>query len=238
MTGPKKRPPRVLYPFTRKMLSLHDSPSSGCYTVIGDFVYDLTGKNALIYLRGKRSANQSSEYLECHPGGKDILIKYLGKEAIEFDDYHKREILESCPELRVGRLVPEIQLDQIQKHQIAIHEWLYDISGLDPSKSNAKRHHQLYKKVSELGGKDGSEAITKENPTALALAQLVLEEQTRIVGKVVRPGDEELKEIPDGELPKHTDPMDVQGAWTVVDGLVYEVSGEFIFIISPSPIRI
>lgn len=56
MSGAKKTKPRVLYPFTRKMLSWHDNPFAGCYTAIGDIVYDLTRKKSLNFTWALREA--------------------------------------------------------------------------------------------------------------------------------------------------------------------------------------
>jgi hypothetical protein len=150
----------------------------------------------------------------------------LGREAPEFDTYHSLAVLESYPELRVGRLVPEVSSDELQKYHVEVHEWIYDFADLRPGKSGDKNHHRIYEHVSKLGGMNASDAIEKTDETAMALVQLVLGEQQRIVGKAVKPG-ERLKEIPEGEVRKHTDPRDVAGAWTVVDGLVYEVSGKY-----------
>ncbi|KAI0127180.1 hypothetical protein BJ170DRAFT_364673 [Xylariales sp. AK1849] len=209
--GSKSMPRPVLLPFTMKMLSWHDNPRAGCYTAINDIVYDIT------------------TYLEMHPGGKNILINSLGRVTDNFYEHHDQELLDFYPEWRIGRLVAEMRLDQLRKHQIAIHESVFDISGLAPDKTNNKMHQWIYACVSAFGGTDASETITQREQSNVrdALLQLYTQQKERIVGHVVRDGDEKLKEIPDGELVNRLNARKVQGAWTVVDGLVYDVTREY-----------
>ncbi|KAI1851506.1 hypothetical protein JX265_012412 [Neoarthrinium moseri] len=200
-----RQPQDVLHPFTEKMLRYHDNPTYGCYTAIDGYVYDI------------------GNYLENHPGGDTILIKYLGQEATEFTDWHDVELMDNYPELRIGRIVPEIHLDQLQKHQVALCGWVFDISGLDPEHNDQDAHTWIHANVKQFGGAAADEALgDTQSERAAALMQLHLYEKDLIVGKVRH--DESLPSIPIGELRKYNDPKGVNGAWTVVDGLVYDVT--------------
>jgi cytochrome b involved in lipid metabolism len=207
---------------TKAMLSNYDNPNSGCYTSVNGFVYDLTSKR-LSLDPSKLVCSLPIGYMEMHPGGSNILIKYLGSEATEFYDWHDTELLDEHSNLLVGRIVPEITIHDVSKHQIAIHGWVFDISSLAPGRSGKPEESWIYTQVNHLGGTDASNAILEdESKAADALAQLFLEFKECIVGWLHK--DHELPFIPSEEVKKHKDPKDTCGAWTVVNELVYDIT--------------
>lgn len=160
--------------------------------------------------------------MDSHPGGRQIIIKVLGREATEFEDWHTFDILDEVAHLRVGRLVPSMEAKFVEKYEVVIHDWVFDISGLGKDQSNVEKDNFIHEQVAELGGTDLSEAIKKKNDkTAAALAHL-FQMKHRIVGRIYR--EETLREIPDGELKKHDKPNFSTGAWVAVDDHVYNIT--------------
>ncbi|KAK9771750.1 hypothetical protein SCAR479_11538 [Seiridium cardinale] len=193
----------TLRPYTLGMLRQHDSPTFGCYTAIGGYVYDLTS------------------YIDMHPGGRQVLIKYLGKEATEFTDWHDFDIMDDYAELRIGRLVSDIPLVAVEKHQVVVHKWVFDISGLAPGRSDQEVDHWIYANLVRLGGRDLSEAIQAYDETGSILVRLY-QRKDLIVGKL--PEGPEVRDIPEGELTKHNDPTIRTRAWVAVNGMVYDIT--------------
>ncbi|KAH8196915.1 hypothetical protein TruAng_008940 [Truncatella angustata] len=202
----QKRPVKflpTLRTFTKDSLRQSDNPLCGCYTSIGGYVYNL------------------KDYIDLHPGGREIITKYLGREATDFTDWHDLGIMEHYEHLRVGRLVPDIAPDTVEKHQVVIHNWVFDFSGLAPDQSKDEADHWIYANVNKLGGTDASKAIETYDDEGDALERLY-RQKDRIVGKV--PEKRDLPDIPRGEVKKHNDSDGFRQAWVVFDGLVYNVT--------------
>lgn len=158
-----------------------------------------------------------------HPGGSDILMRYLGREATEFKEWHELEVLDRYPDLRVGRIVPELSMDEVSVRHVVIHGWIFDVSSLAPEHSSRPEDHWMYTGTYQFRGGDASEAIRYPNTDmAAALRQLFVDGKEHIVGRLRE--DKELPSIPSGELKRHNDPESTRGAWTVVGELVYDVT--------------
>jgi cytochrome b involved in lipid metabolism len=126
--------------------------------------------------------------------------------------------------LRVGRIVPDIAMEAIQKHQIVIHDWVFDISNIASDHPEKKLGHWIYANISKLGGRDLSKAIEAYDETGTALEHLY-QNKDLIIGKL--PIERRLISIPDGELLKHNEPTLAKRAWVAANGFVYDVTSEY-----------
>lgn len=67
-----------------------------------------------------------------HPGGLASIQQYAGRDAsAPFAASHTQGLLTGSPHdsLRIGRMVDEISVDQLQLHHVALDKWVYDITG-------------------------------------------------------------------------------------------------------------
>jgi cytochrome b involved in lipid metabolism len=69
---------------------------------------------------------------------------------------------------------------------------------------------------------DATAALTMSGKPNRDLASLYEFEKDRIVARIA---DETVAEIPEGEVTRHNDPWNSRGAWVVVNGFVYNVTG-------------
>ncbi|CAJ2511737.1 Uu.00g073620.m01.CDS01 [Anthostomella pinea] len=188
-----------LYPMTEKMLRWHDNPGTGVYVAIQDVIYDITG------------------YIEHHPGGRDILMMGGGvDQTAAFLQSHDPAILRDYEELKVGRLVKEVNLDEVKRDEIVLHDWVFNINGLrgkDPV---------LYNDLLSHRGTDATSVLTTEGSASVALSRLYLHEKASVVAKLrdLRP----LPTITDGVLARHYEPDWAGGAWLEANGDVYNVT--------------
>lgn len=70
--------------------------------------------------------------MDYHPGGKQILEQWAGKDCTEeFMQYHQdwEWCLEKFDFLRTGRVVPEKTVEALTDHEIAMHWYIYDLGG-------------------------------------------------------------------------------------------------------------
>ncbi|KAK8052303.1 hypothetical protein PG993_003688 [Apiospora rasikravindrae] len=187
-----------LPPFSPAMLSWHDNPTSGMYIAVDGIIYNV------------------ANYVDRHPGGRDILGQALGRAASNFHDFHAPDTMADYAELAVGRLVPDIALAQLRDHQVAIHDWVFDLERLD-----TEDDAWVLPVLAHLCGKDASEAIRNRDATADALVHVYDRRKEAIVAHIA-PG--EVGEIPVGEVARHNDPHSFHGAWVMVDGYVFDVT--------------
>ncbi|KAK7926597.1 cytochrome b5 [Apiospora marii] len=189
----------VLPPFTPAMLGWHDNPTSGMYISVDGIIYNV------------------SAYVERHPGGRDILAQAFGREANDFYEFHGPDTMADFAELAVGKLVPEIERDQIEEGHVAIHDWVFDLSKLDASAED----QWVLPVVAHLVGKDASEAIQEPGEVSNALVHIYTECKEAIVAHVE---SAEVGEIPMGEVARHNNPRSSQGAWVTIEGNVFDVT--------------
>ncbi|KAK8119752.1 uncharacterized protein PG998_004378 [Apiospora kogelbergensis] len=196
--GQKAPPKTALSLFTPSMLRWHDNPTAGMYIAVDGIVYNV------------------ADYVDRHPGGRDIMGPALGREASKFHDDHAPNTMADYAELAVGRLVPDMTQKELQQQQLVIHSWVFDLSKLQAAEDEWTRPL-----VAPLGGKDASEAIKGQDATARALVHIYNRCKQAIVGRIA---SAELHEIPVGEVAKHDNPRSFHGAWVTVDGDVYDVT--------------
>lgn len=121
--------------FTRKEVAWHTYRETGMYTIIGDNVYDMTGRlPESLYLKGpptgKSCVNDEIEFVDSHPGGSTLIEQWAGKDSTEvFNRYHSeaKRCLEDYDFLRIGRVIREGRLP-IASNQIIIHGMVYDLT--------------------------------------------------------------------------------------------------------------
>ncbi|KAI0595757.1 hypothetical protein F4775DRAFT_568181 [Biscogniauxia sp. FL1348] len=187
--------------FSPRMLRWHDNPELRCYMAVGGVVYDI------------------GDYTSFHPGGDHIMRKYMGLDATEaFLQAHSLDIMKDFEFMRVGTLVPEIEMDQINNTQVVINGSVYDISK--PLTSSVELHETL----KLYGGTDASGDMGEHSPGCEALREL-LERPDRVVAVI----SEKLPDIPSGEIVKHSDPHKPEGAWVTVGDWVYNVRDLMLF---------
>ncbi|KAI1486414.1 hypothetical protein F5X96DRAFT_682046 [Biscogniauxia mediterranea] len=128
--------------FTPRMLRWHDNPELRCYMAIGGMVYDMQA------------------YTSFHPGGDRIMRQYMGRDATEdFLQVHSLDIMKDFEPMRVGTLVPEIEMDQINNTHVVINGLVYDISSiipLPPFFFSSSRIVDLHETLQMYGGTDAS----------------------------------------------------------------------------------
>ncbi|KAK8043138.1 hypothetical protein PG994_013621 [Apiospora phragmitis] len=172
--APKKE---VLHPFSPAMLSWHDNPTAGMYTAIDGIVYNI------------------ADYVDRHPGGRDIMGQALGREASNFHDYHAPNTMADYEELARRSS---------------------SRSATSPSTTGGSSPCWP-----PLRGKDASEAIRNNDQISRALVHVYDRRKEVIVAHVATA---ELVEIPVGEVAKHNDPQSFHGAWVTIDGYVFDVT--------------
>ncbi|KAL1871677.1 hypothetical protein Daus18300_004677 [Diaporthe australafricana] len=107
--------PREETIFTAKEVAWHIYPEATMYTIIRGQVYDLTG------------------YMASHPGGETILRQWAGQDSTTlFERYHgdADRCLAEYDYLRVGRVVPEKQMDQLTDNEVEFQGHVYDPSRI------------------------------------------------------------------------------------------------------------
>ncbi|KAI0011442.1 hypothetical protein F4779DRAFT_573835 [Xylariaceae sp. FL0662B] len=191
--------------FTMRSLRWHDNPDMGFYVAINDIVYDLSG------------------YLEFHPGGRGLLRSYYGRDATTaFSRYHREGLLEEDDylPLKIGKIVPEMGLDGLEIHHIAIHGLVFNISGL------ANDNERLYSAIQEYGGTDATDIIRSDSQNLRSsrddLVELYLDHKSRVVGELVL--NERPPEMTLAELRKHSSPDDSRGALVAVGDGIFDVT--------------
>lgn len=147
------------------------------------------------------------------------MAQTFGRETNDFYDFHGPDTMADFAELAVGRLVPEIDLDQLEEGHVAIHHWVFDLSKLESSEED----QLVLPVVAHLVGKDASEAIQEPGAVSNALVHIYTQCKQAIVAHV---GSAEVNEIPIGEVAKHNDPRSSQGAWVTIDGNVFDVTSK------------
>ncbi|KAI0008415.1 hypothetical protein F4779DRAFT_451025 [Xylariaceae sp. FL0662B] len=215
---PKTGSRRGLHPFTPRSLRWHDNPSMGVYVAIENIVYDITG------------------YIEDHPGGREVLQKGGGiDQTAQFLLHHPPGCLDGYEHLKVGRLVPEITLEQVGRDQVVVHDCVFDLAGLEQTRPN------VYSRLRRLGGTDATPILLNKDSAALAdslsmlnigekknaprlgnsLLRLFLDEKEAIVAKI---RTKKIPEITVGEFQKHDDRDWKEGIWVSVNQDVYNVT--------------
>ncbi|KAI2464278.1 hypothetical protein F4781DRAFT_413626 [Annulohypoxylon bovei var. microspora] len=191
-------PNHIMRHFTPRMLRWYDSPGLGIYIALGGIVYDI------------------SDYLQFHPGGNRLLRQCTGRDATQkFEQYHHLTIMDSYEKMKVGRLVPEIEMKDMRENHVLVHDWIFDISTL--AKDDPNLHQVLY----PYAGVDTTDALAGQGAGSSALVTLFLQKKDLIVAGLA-PGP--LPDIPSGELQKHNDYLGAEGAFVSVDNLVYNVT--------------
>ncbi|KAI1340259.1 hypothetical protein F5Y15DRAFT_380074 [Xylariaceae sp. FL0016] len=184
--------------FTEKTLAWMDNPNLGFCMAIGGVVYDVSG------------------YLNFHPGGYNILYQYFGRDATDaFSQFHTGDVLNQASDLlrRVGKLVPEVTINDLRGNHIVIYENVYDTDNLSDA--------DIKSKVLPYLGTDASPALAGPASKNDGLRRMVVENPDCVVARVARstPTD-----IPNGEFAKHNDPTATMGAWVAVrDGNGYGI---------------
>ncbi|KAI1085495.1 hypothetical protein F5B20DRAFT_518596 [Whalleya microplaca] len=183
--------------FTPRMLRWHDNPDLGVYIALGDMVYDITS------------------YLDFHPGGDNVMYQYAGRDAsLAFANHHSLDIIQDYDYMRIGHLVPEVTLSQLQPKHLVLHSWVFDISRLSADQPD------LYQSVEQYRGTDASTAISQKGDGAVALNRLYLTRKDCIVAGLA---PTQIPDIPNGEVAKHNDHNSSIGAWVVAGDYVYNV---------------
>ncbi|KAK7926666.1 cytochrome b5-like heme/steroid binding domain-containing protein [Apiospora marii] len=198
------RPEADLVPFSSGTLRWHDNPNLGVYFAIDGYVYNMTG------------------YLDVHPGGLATLQEYAGRDAsAAFAASHPADLLTRSPSdsLRIGRMVDEIPVEQLQAHHVALDKWVYDITVPEDDATG------LFQALQQIGGQDATGLLNDEDnvpgPGREALATLKAYHQNRIVYRLQEAGP--LPQITPQELVAHCDPYG-PGAWVSVGKNVYDVT--------------
>lgn len=87
-----------------------------------------------------------------------------------------------------------------------------------------KESPNMYKIVSKFGGSDATPTLVGPSSTESDnLATLYVSERSRIVAGV---SPAKLRNIPVAEILLHNDPNKSEGAWVVLEGLVYDVTSK------------
>ncbi|KAI1497863.1 hypothetical protein F5X99DRAFT_432584 [Biscogniauxia marginata] len=196
-------PQEILGLYTLSQLRRHDNPENGVYVAIDGFVYNMNG------------------YLDFHPGGWRILQQWAGRDATEeFYKYHRHGLLmeEDYISLKIGKIVPEMTIAELQSNHITLKPWVFDISGLEEEKP------WCYHAIKHLGGTDASDRLSIQPPLPETRELISVQmDDERVVGTVKEP--HELPEISVSEFRKRNGCNSVsKQAWTAVDGIIYEVT--------------
>ncbi|KAH9888157.1 hypothetical protein F4778DRAFT_408680 [Xylariomycetidae sp. FL2044] len=195
----KKGRRAFLQPMTLSSLRWHDNPSARVLIAIDQTIYDIT------------------EYIESHPGGRSLLLTAGGKDqTAEFYRSHQKNTLQDFADLVYARLVPEIDLTDIQADQIVLHDWVYDVKDLN----DPEIHPYL--------GTDASAILTASPSSAasVGLTRLYLD-RSRVVAKILATAAKRrrLPTITEGEIrANYADVDSLNGAFVTVSSDVYDVT--------------
>lgn len=72
----------------------------------------------------------AQDYMDSHPGGRNILKNWAGRESTEeFARYHRNadQCIEDYDYLRLGRMVEETTPDQLADYEVALNGMVYDL---------------------------------------------------------------------------------------------------------------
>ncbi|KAK8043080.1 hypothetical protein PG994_013563 [Apiospora phragmitis] len=138
-----------------------------------------------------------------------------------FAQWHSTDILLESPydSMRIGRIVNEISVDQIQAHHVVLDKWVYDITVPDEGDACG-----LFRDPQEIGGTDATEILNDEGtpaPARGALGMLKANYQSRIVYRV---RETEMAQVMFDDLTAHNDPVG-PGAWVAIGDNVWDVTG-------------
>ncbi|KAI2631839.1 hypothetical protein GGR54DRAFT_1943 [Hypoxylon sp. NC1633] len=203
---PSDDPPPKPTPYTRLMIQWRDNPFLGIYVIVNDLVWDI------------------AEYSNFFPGGRAAILLRGGTDATALVLRHHPDFMNGQHTAYVvGRVVPEIKLQDLSHNQIVLHSWIYNIESLEESQP------QAYRQLVRCDMTDATDILTDLRNTGHngeirpSLMNLYLHHKNLIVGKL--PDDPtKLREITAGELEQHSDADDINGAWTAVDEFVYDVT--------------
>ncbi|KAI5917672.1 hypothetical protein F4810DRAFT_716208 [Camillea tinctor] len=180
--------------FTPRTLRWRDNPDLGCYMAIGGAVYDLEG-------------------------GDLIMRQYLGLDATEaFLKVHNLDILKDFENSRVGTIIPEVGMDQINRTHIVLNGFVYDIS------TSPTPNAGLYELMKNYGGTDASAELEERSAGFAAMNELI-----RRPDRIIAAISHKLPDIPAGEVSKHDNPHKPQGAWVTIGEYVYNVRDLMLF---------
>ncbi|KAI0173207.1 hypothetical protein GGR52DRAFT_542267 [Hypoxylon sp. FL1284] len=192
------QPARHMQHFTPRRLRWFDNPDLGIYIAVNNVVYDITS------------------YLRFHPGGNRLLLRYTGQDATAaFQEYHDLDLMSSYEKLAVGYLVPEIEMRDMRENQVAVHDWVFDISPL------ANEDPSLYAALNQYCGVDTTDSITRGDAGTHSLVTLFLEKKNLIVAGLAKTG---LPDFPRGELVNHRSHRLPGGAYVVANRYVYNTT--------------
>ncbi|KAL7623819.1 hypothetical protein AAE478_005375 [Parahypoxylon ruwenzoriense] len=203
ITPPEKRNNR-LTPLTMNMLRWRDNPAMGVYVAINGQVWDVLS------------------YVDKYPDGKTTLMRSGGVDRTEFFRDNPPDFLQGGHDDRlVGRIVPEMKLEDITANQVVLHGWVFNIGAL------AFNEPESYAELRQYGGTDASSVLTGERAqgevSGYYLSQLYLDGQEYIVGNIT---DETAakRQITTGDLAQHSDPGGIYGTWLSIGQDVYNVT--------------
>jgi cytochrome b involved in lipid metabolism len=78
------------------------------------------------------SAKPFIGYVDYHPAGFEIMKAVAGHDATsEFARYHSQALLNESDyaALKIGRVVPEVELADLRANEIVLHEWVFDTTS-------------------------------------------------------------------------------------------------------------
>jgi L-lactate dehydrogenase (cytochrome) len=79
-TAPAQQTGEAKAPLTREEVAKHNTPED-CWVVLNGYAYDMT------------------DFLEDHPGGEGIILKYAGRDASKtFNPIHPKDMVDSLDE--------------------------------------------------------------------------------------------------------------------------------------------
>ncbi|KAI7775330.1 hypothetical protein LA080_007047 [Diaporthe eres] len=208
--------------FTEKELGCYIYPEEGIYTNIRGDVYDMT------------------DFMDSHPGGRNMLKAWAGRELTEeFARYHRNadQCIEDYDYLRIGRMVEETTPDQLTDYEVALNGLVYDLRPLWEWEDLPENHPIFTEGVGDGYGTDISQRLRVPQPPR-GLLQL-LDRRDLIVAKLSRVVDvylDELAENDGSEVPPEEGdggsaaaqrPAPVPGrrpAWVSCEGEVYDMT--------------
>ncbi|KAI1759627.1 hypothetical protein GGR53DRAFT_513002 [Hypoxylon sp. FL1150] len=192
------QPAQHMQYYTPRKLRWHDNPDLGIYIAVNNVVFDIT------------------TYIRFHPGGNRLLLQHTGRDATQaFHKYHDTDILKFYENMKVGYLVPEIEIKDMDRNHVAVHEWVYDISAL------VNENPSLYKTLRNCCAMDTTAALSGSDSVASALATLSILWKSLICAGLAKT---DLPDFPSGELKNYDNHRTSRGAFVVVNGYVYNTT--------------